>query len=51
MPSKRFASKALNQTAAWAAGFHNPQPWSGGSGGGGILPIPLPLKFPVAGKG
>ena len=41
-PSKKFGYQALNQTAGWSATFHNPPAW-GGSSGGGLLPIPLPL--------
>ena len=48
-PSKKFGYKALNQTAGWSSAFHNPQPWGGSEGQGGLLPIPIPLKFPMAG--
>jgi hypothetical protein len=44
-PSKKFGSRALNQTAAWSDAFHNPQPWGQGQNQGGLLPINLPLKF------
>lgn len=48
--SKKFGSKALNQTAGWSNSFKNPSSWGSGSSNGGLLGGALPLNFPVAGK-
>jgi hypothetical protein len=46
VPSEKFGWRALQQTAGWAAGFHNPSAWGGEAGGGGLLDLPpLPLKL------
>ena len=47
-PSKKYGSKALNQTAGWTSAFHNPQPWGDSQNQGSLLPIKIkiPLKFP-----
>ncbi|MGH2727397.1 MAG: hypothetical protein ACRDKS_10560 [Actinomycetota bacterium] len=50
VPSKKFGSKALSQTAGWSSSFKNPSAWGSGSSGGGLLGGTLPLNFPVANK-
>ena len=53
VPSKKFGWTALDQTAGWSAGFHNPGQGGGDQSSGGLLsnlpPIPLKLGGAVEG--
>ncbi len=51
VPSQKFGSTALNQTAGWADAFHNPTPWGGSSNSGGLLPLPGPLGLNLGAAG
>lgn len=49
VPSKKFGSKALNQTAGWSNSFKNPSAWGSGSNGSSLLGG-LPLNVPMSNK-
>ncbi|MGH2784720.1 MAG: hypothetical protein ACRDJ1_05630 [Actinomycetota bacterium] len=47
VPSEKFGWTAIDQTAGWSAGFHNPGQWGGGESSDGLLSNlpPIPLKL------